>query len=230
MGRAKKQKLSIVKCIIAIFIGIFIIYGGARLFNCAWDAFVHKTPDAPLPSQPQVVEPKPAPRTETPPAPPAAKVEKPLSDKVPPAVDGTNTYSVLIDKSEHKVYLLDNDKKVAVWGCSIGLGGAGQKQKEGDNMTPTGTFVVDEIDDASAWTHDFGDGKGAIAGAYGPFFISLDTERLSKGQWDGIGIHGTHDPASIGTNASEGCVRLDNANLRKLIKYVKVGTKVTITE
>ena len=89
--------------------------------------------------------------------------------------------------------------------------------------------MVEEICDASYWTHDFGDGKGQIAGAYGPWFISLDTG------WIGIGIHGTHDPASIGTMASEGCIRLrdqDVAELKQLIygKNKGVGTRVIITE
>ena len=97
-------------------------------------------------------------------------------------------------------------------------------------MTPTGTFLVDEIDDASSWTHDFGDGNGSIAGAYGPWFISLDTRNLSGGNWDGIGIHGTHDPASIGTNASEGCVRLQNDQLEELRQVAYVGMPVTIQD
>lgn len=73
----------------------------------------------------------------------------------------------------------------------FGKGGLGQKQRRGDNMTPVGDFTVDEIDDASSWPYDFGDGRGEIAGAYGPWLISLDTEALSGGAWDGIGIHGT---------------------------------------
>ena len=139
-------------------------------------------------------------------------------------------YSIRIVKNEHKLYLLDHDEPVAVWTCAIGKGGLGQKVKSGDNMTPTGVFKVDEIDDASSWTHNFGDGKGEIKHAYVDWFISLDTNALSKGKWDGIGIHGTHDPKSVGTNASEGCVRLENANLSKLRKCVKVGTKVTIED
>ena len=143
---------------------------------------------------------------------------------------GPHDYSVHIVKSSHQLSLLDRGQVVATWSCAIGKGGLGQKVKSGDNMTPTGTFTVDEIDDASYWTHDFGDGKGDIKHAYGDWFISLDTKQLSKGKWDGIGIHGTHDPNSIGTNASEGCVRLNNENLNKLKKYVKVGTKVTIED
>lgn len=143
---------------------------------------------------------------------------------------GPHDYSVLIAKGEHKLYLLDKGQKVAVWGCAIGKGGAGQKIKNGDNMTPHGNFFIEEIIDASTWSHDFKDGKGVIERAYGPWFLSLDTNNVSHGKWDGIGIHGTHDPNSIGTNASEGCIRLNNANLLKLRKYVKVGTKVVVEE
>lgn len=146
-----------------------------------------------------------------------------------PLQKGTK-YRVLIDKSDHKFYLMDGQMVVRAWGCAVGKGGLGQKQVSGDNMTPTGTFLVDEIDDASSWTHDFGDGNGSIAGAYGPWFISLDTRNLSGGNWDGIGIHGTHDPASIGTNASEGCVRLQNDQLEELRQVAYVGMPVTIQD
>lgn len=139
-------------------------------------------------------------------------------------------YSILVDKSEHKLYLKDGDAVVRTWGCAIGKGGLGQKERRGDNMTPTGTFTIDEIDDASGWSHDFGDGNGEIQGAYGPWFLSLDTEELSQGNWDGIGIHGTHDPASIGTDASEGCVRLDNTNLQQLKQVAYIGMPVTIQD
>ena len=138
-------------------------------------------------------------------------------------------YSILIKKGEYKLYLLDKGQPVAVWGVALGKN-AGQKTVSGDMKTPDGTFEVDEIDNASAWTHDFKDGKGEIKGAYGPWFLSLNTDKLSGGKWGGIGIHGTHDPNSIGTRASEGCIRLQNENLLKLKSVVKVGTKVTIEE
>jgi lipoprotein-anchoring transpeptidase ErfK/SrfK len=133
-------------------------------------------------------------------------------------------YSVLIDKSDFTLTLLDNGKPLYKFKVAIGKN-SGQKQAVGDLRTPTGTFSVDEIDDASYWTHDFGDGKGVIEGAYGPWFISLETPG-----WSGIGIHGTHDPSSIGTCASEGCVRMNNDELRILKKFVHVGTKVQIQE
>lgn len=129
---------------------------------------------------------------------------------------------------------------------------SGDKRMAGDNRTPTSwgstvaipakhhgagvgvasaevPFVVEEICNSSLWTHDFGDGKGEIAGAYGPWFISLDTG------WIGIGIHGTHAPASIGTMASEGCIRMHNQDVAELKEIIYgpakgVGTRVVITE
>ena len=137
--------------------------------------------------------------------------------------------SILIRKSEFRLYLLEDGNVVNSWPVALGKN-AGQKRVSGDMKTPDGTFPIDEMLDASYWTHDFGDGKGEIEGAYGPYFISLDTSNLSGGAWDGIGIHGTHDPASIGTRASEGCIRMHNSDLLSLQKQISVGTQVTIEE
>lgn len=66
--------------------------------------------------------------------------------------------------------------------------------------------------------------QGEIRGAYGSHFIRLKTPGHR-----GIGIHGTHDPASIGTRATEGCIRLNNGDLLELVKkYVYVGMPVVI--
>ncbi len=137
---------------------------------------------------------------------------------------------VVIKKSAFLVKVYDAEKKL-IFNAPCALGkNAGQKEKEGDMKTPNGTFKIEEIIDSSWWTHDFGDGKGEIKDAYGPWFIYLNTMELSKGKWDGIGIHGTHDPASIGTLASEGCIRLKNEDVQKLKKLVRVGVPVTIEE
>lgn len=112
---------------------------------------------------------------------------------------------------------------VAVYPIACGKA-LGNKEKPGDMKTPEGLFSVQQIQDASAWTHDFGDGRGEIEGAYGSHFIRLKTPGHR-----GIGIHGTHDPASIGTRATEGCIRLRNEDLSELVKYVYVGMPVLIT-
>lgn len=160
------------------------------------------------------------------------KVNNKASDKVPVSVVKDTKYednTIFIKKSEYRLVMVKDGQVVLDTKCAIGKN-PGQKTKRGDLKTPVGTFYVDEIIDSSYWTHDFGDGKGEIEGAYGPWFISLDTMPLSKGEWDGIGIHGTHDNSSLGTNASEGCIRIKNEDVEKLKGLVSVGTKVVIEE
>ena len=47
-----------------------------------------------------------------------------------PLVPGKK-YAVLVDKSDHKLYLKDGDTVVRTWGCAIGKGGLGQKERRG---------------------------------------------------------------------------------------------------
>ena len=130
---------------------------------------------------------------------------------------------IIIDKSDYKLRLFDDGQQIREYDIAVGKN-YGDKERPGDMKTPIGIFAVDEIIDSSYWTHDFGDGKGEIADAYGPWFISLATP------WDGIGIHGTHDPSSIGTNVSEGCVRMYNNDLRELRERIVLDMSVEIKE
>ena len=155
-------------------------------------------------SQQQSAQTAEQPGQEVKPETPAAEPPK-EEQKQPEAVKPA--YTILIDKSDYKLYVLKDNEVIKQWGVAVGAK-PGQKQRAGDMTTP----------------HDFGDGKGEIKGAYGPNFISLVTG------WDGIGIHGTHAPESIGTMVSEGCVRMRNGELLELLPYVEVGTKVTIRE
>ena len=129
---------------------------------------------------------------------------------------------IKIVKHEHLLYVMKNKKTIDKFGVAVGRN-RGNKQKSGDCRTPEGKFSVQSIHPAQGWSHDFHDGNGVIPNAYGPWFIRLKTG------WSGIGIHGTHDPASIGKNVTEGCIRLKNENLRTLKeKYIRVGMPVII--
>lgn len=104
----------------------------------------------------------------------------------------------------------------------------GDKQRKGDMKTPespTGKpFKITAIQDASTWTHDFKDGRGSIK-AYGHWFLRLLTPGHS-----GIGIHGsTNNESSVPGRASEGCIRLHDADIITLKqKYAYVGMPVYI--
>lgn len=130
---------------------------------------------------------------------------------------------ILISKQEMKLRVI-NYKGTELFSADIACGlNYGGKRKSGDMKTPEGIFTVSDIHDSRSWTHDFHDGKGEIEGAYGPHFIRLDVPGHK-----GIGIHGTHDSLSIGTRVTEGCVRLKNEDLEKLISLVEVPMTVII--
>lgn len=129
---------------------------------------------------------------------------------------------IYISKLDMTLTLLDaQGREVVTYPMACGKN-KGHKQKKGDMRTPEGKFSLQQIQDAHTWSHDFGDGKGVIKGAYGPCFMRLKTG------FSGIGIHGTHDPKSIGTRATEGCIRLENKNAEALSKQVTLGMAVII--
>ena len=133
-------------------------------------------------------------------------------------------YRIFVSKSEFKLWLLNGNEIVQEYPIATGRN-PGDKQRVGDNRTPVGNFKIVSIENASSWSHDFRDGKGKIKGAYGPWFLRLD----AKG-WKGIGIHGTHDPDSRGTNATEGCIRLSNEDIAELREYAYKNMPVIIRE
>lgn len=139
-------------------------------------------------------------------------------------------YRIEIKKTDFKMHVYKGDSLEKAFFVAVGRN-SGDKQRSGDFRTPEGSFSISQIQDSRVWSHDFKDGKGSIAGAYGPLFLRLQWRGGSSSParlWTGIGIHGTHDPASIGTMVTEGCIRLKNEELKELAKLVKIGTPVEI--
>ena len=147
---------------------------------------------------------------------PASRVAKTYADTIK-----KEPILIVVEKAKFKLHLFKAGKEIKSYDVAIGKN-PGQKERVGDMTTPSGEFKVDEIIASNNWTHDFNDGKGKIEGAYGPWFVSLETG------WIGIGIHGTHDPDSIGTMASEGCIRMKNDQVAELKELVFVGAKVIV--
>ena len=88
--------------------------------------------------------------------------------------------------------------------------------------TPTGEFYIAENLTVPSFQR----------AAYGPFAFGLSAHSnvyTSFGGGDGqVGMHGTGDPSSIGKATSNGCIRLSNEGITKLIKIVPPGTPVEI--
>jgi lipoprotein-anchoring transpeptidase ErfK/SrfK len=43
-----------------------------------------------------------------------------------------------------------------------------------------------------------------------------------------LGLHGTGDPSSLGTDVSNGCIRMSNSGITKLAQVLPIGTPVEI--
>lgn len=105
----------------------------------------------------------------------------------------------------------------------------GQKERSGDMRTPESEpgepFVIEQIQNSSDWTHDFGDGRGEIL-SYGNWFLRLKTGH------SGIGIHGsTNNEESVPGRASEGCIRLHDKDIITLKeRYAYVNMPVIIKQ
>ena len=131
-------------------------------------------------------------------------------------------YSIVIDKTNLQLTLLVEGELCKRYLISDGANN-GNKQEIGDCRTPIGEFKIVSIEDSTTWSYDFDDDDfGAIIGAYGPYFLRLQTP------WKGIGIHGTHDEQTIGFHNSHGCIRLKNEDIVDLRRYVTLNTVVKI--
>ena len=114
---------------------------------------------------------------------------------------------------------------VGEWFVTEYLVGHGRK----DKPTPEGVFTVHSKDRNPDWWSPDGDGgrKPIPAGhpdnELGAVWIAIEGGRLTRS--DGIGIHGTNKPETVGTRCSNGCVRLSNADAKKVFWWVRTGSK-----
>ena len=130
---------------------------------------------------------------------------------------------ILVSKENHTVTIYDSKSRIICrYPVAVGRN-FGNKQCSGDLKTPEGEFYVVQIQDASLWGYDQGDGNGYIQSSYGNWFI-----RLMTAPHYGIGIHATIRTHTVGRRASEGCITMHSSNLDKFRPYVREGMRVVV--
>lgn len=122
-------------------------------------------------------------------------------------------FSILVDKSQNSLILKSDEEIIKTYVVSTGA----------NNATPTGNFKIINKLTNPTWFKD------------GTAIPSESPENILGTRWLGFdiasyGIHGTNDPASIGRNITQGCVRMANENVEELYIIVPVGTEVAIVE
>lgn len=113
--------------------------------------------------------------------------------------------SIVIDKSDFRLYYVKNDVLIESYPIAIGRPGM---------ETPTRLWKIN-----SKYYTD-------PNGVYGPRKMRLYAQSGSSWVYTAYNIHGTNEPWVIGTKASHGCIRLYNKDILDLFPQVGLGTLV----
>ena len=137
--------------------------------------------------------------------------------------------SVLLDKSDEKLYLLKDESVIAEYSISFGANPEGHKQQEGDERTPEGGYVLDY--------------KKADSVFYKAIHISYPNEADKKSAaargvdpGGAIMIHGQRNRLgwlSFITqrfNWTDGCIAVTNGEMDEIWNSVSANTPIEIRE
>ena len=128
------------------------------------------------------------------------KIDKNLFEEIKSVPE--KGYHIYLKLDELKMYVFNDQKLIKTYGVSGG---------KPSTPSPLGTWVITTKD---TWGEGFG---GHWMGFYVP--------------WGMYGIHGTITPWEIGKyHASEGCIRMNNNDLKELYKIIPHGTTVCIEQ
>jgi len=125
----------------------------------------------------------------------------------------TAPFSVLVDKSQNALILKSDEEIIKTYVVATGR----------NNSTPTGNFSITNKLLNPTWFK-----TGTVVPPDSP-------ENILGTRWLGFnipayGIHGTTNPESLGTQATDGCVRMSNSDVEELYIIVPVGSEVTVVD
>lgn len=122
-------------------------------------------------------------------------------------------FSIVVDKSQNTLILKTDEEVVKTYIVSTGT----------NNSTPVGNFkIVNKLPNPT-WFK-----AGAVVAPGTP-------DNILGSRWlgfnlAGYGIHGTTDPANLGKQVTQGCVRMSNSEVEELYTIIPLGTEVTIVD
>jgi hypothetical protein len=121
---------------------------------------------------------------------------------------------VMIDLSAKWLLYYHGREVVGAWEVAIG---------SVDTPTTPGHYTAGEKTPEPTW---FRPGYNPVA--YGEAGNLLGTRWITLEGSDGLGIHGTWEPATIGQAASEGCIRMRNEAVESLFEILPKGSGVVV--
>jgi lipoprotein-anchoring transpeptidase ErfK/SrfK len=155
---------------------------------------------------------------------PADRKIEPDVEKVKPEVTTAEvakkypTY-IVVNRSDFTLSLYKNLKLEKKYTVAIGAEGFD---------TPTGEYTIQDKQENPVWSVPDSAWAGDLAGQTIPPGPDNPIKARWMGIFDGAGIHGTTDTASLGSAASHGCVRMAIPDVIDLYDRVDVGTPIYI--
>ena len=135
--------------------------------------------------------------------------------------------SVLVDKSDRKLYLLTDGAVVAEYSVAFGANPRGHKQQEGDERTPEGNYVLDYKKADSAFHKAIhisypndADRRAAAATGVDPGGLIM-----IHGQRNGLGWLSF---ATQRFNWTDGCIAVSNREMDEIWNLVATDTPIEI--
>lgn len=125
-----------------------------------------------------------------------------------------NPYQIRISLAEHKLVMLKDGTEVL---SSATVNGAPR------TPTPPGTYYITDPVDLRSSPNG---GYGAYALGISGFSEVLFEFNGGPGQ---LAVHGTPDPSQVGSDISNGCIRVPNNIIVEIAKQAPLGTPVIIT-
>lgn len=130
-------------------------------------------------------------------------------------------WQIHVSKSEYLLILKNGDRIMRTYTVGIGR----------QDRTPVGTFMMVDKVREPPWTNK---GKvipfGSPDNVLGTRWMKIMPTGSTNPNLLGYGIHGTWEPESTGTAASNGCIRMRNEQVEELFDIVPVDVPVTIVE
>jgi len=128
---------------------------------------------------------------------------------------------VIVDRGSFRLRLFKDLEEAETYPIALGQAG---------NDTPAGTYQIQNKAVDPAWNVPNSDWAGSLAGQVIPAGAPNNPLKARwLGIYNGVGIHGTAERGSIGTNASRGCIRMLVEDVKALYERVPVGATVYIS-
>ena len=128
--------------------------------------------------------------------------------------------ALVADRATFQLRVYRDLRLVKTYGIAVGSAG---------HDTPAGSYTIQNKAVDPAWHVPNSPWAGDLAGKVIPGGVP---ENPIRARWlgiaDGVGIHGTTDRASIGQNASHGCLRMREEDVIDLYPKVPVGSPIYI--